>query len=144
MASEQKTLKAKLAWSAPIEYSSDNAASVPKKPGVYEIIVKLKDNGGKRRYVGESDDLRTRFSQHLQDDEPNKCVKDKVRNKTSFFRYVEPIESKDDRKDVEKKLYDLYEHECNSPPNGQPPPGSGREVVTDLTEIPADEIVRLP
>jgi hypothetical protein len=94
MAPQQRTFTVTLGWSTPLEYSSGNAPSIPTKPGVYEIIVKLQNNSGKRQYVGESDDLHTRFFQHLQDSEPNACVKDKVTNKTTFFRYAQPIESK--------------------------------------------------
>lgn len=78
LVTQQRTLTVRLRWSTPIEYSSGNAPSIPAKPGVYEIIVKLKNNGGKRRYVGESDNLYTRFSQHLQDNEPKAPVIDNL------------------------------------------------------------------
>jgi len=110
---------------------------------VYEILVKLKAGGGKRRYVGESGGLWMRFHEHLQDNERNECVKDYVRNYETYFRYVQPIPKQEDRKDVEKALYDRYKHKCNSLPHGQPPRGSGRQVAVILSEVPRDEIVAL-
>jgi hypothetical protein len=111
---------------------------------VYEIVVKQKGDGGKRRYVGESDDLRRRFSEHLRDDERNECVRDYVKNYNTFFRYAQEFPNEEDRKDIEKALYDRYKHRCNSEPYGHAPSGSGRNVVVKLTEIPPDQIVTLP
>jgi tRNA A22 N-methylase len=143
LTNEGATLKVTLAWSSPIEYSEKNSSLVSEKPGVYEILVKQQGNGGKRRYVGQSDDLRRRFLQHLTDEEPNECVKEYVRKFKTFFRYAQPIAKEDDREDVEKALYDRYKHKCNSPPYGEPPTGSGRNVSIDLTEKPSDEVVPL-
>lgn len=109
-------------WSAFIPYTSKNTANIPSKGGVYEYYSSVKGKK-KKKYVGQTDDLSTRFKQHLGKDEKNKCLKKLLKDDDYiwYYRYA-LISNDDDRKDAELGLYNKYSYECNE----IEPSGSGK------------------
>lgn len=121
----------KINWSDSVEYTDSNRNGIPTDGGFYEIQEQVSDGGYTRRYVGRSDNLRRRYSGHLSNDEPNEKLRQFLREKHAFFRYV-TTDDEDTRKDVEKGLYDKYKHSFNDPDN--PPSGSGVCSIIDIEE----------
>lgn len=112
-----------ITWSTQIEYVDEKKKEIPEEEGVYEIQGRISSkNKYTRRYVGRTDDLRRRFGEHLQDNEPNKELKKFLNEKKTYFRF---IKTKDETisKDIEKGLYEKYNHTFNDPE--KPPEGSG-------------------
>lgn len=93
------------------------------------LVTQHSDGKYYRDYVGQTDDLHERFLGHLSPFEPNLCVKRKLRDEVSYFRYA-LVTSKDDRLDAEQTLYDRYRPTCNE----ERPPGSGRGYEVELDE----------
>jgi len=122
-----------LKWSKLIHFKLDYVNSVPEQAGVYEILERTKKNDEKyvlsRRYVGQADNLRERFRQHLSESEPDTCIKDLAKDVNSHFDYT-LVEDEDDRKDAEQALYDKYRPKCND----IRPAGSGRQEI-EIEEI---------
>lgn len=119
-------------WSDKINYGEINSKFIPKSIGVYEIQGHISaDNKYTRRYVGMSDDLNRRFSEHLLNSEPNTNLREFISTKKVFFRYV-TTETEDIAKDIEKGLYDKYKHTYNDPEH--PPNGSGKCSTIQITE----------
>jgi excinuclease UvrABC nuclease subunit len=127
--------KIRVNWSKPLPFVLDNAASVPEKGGVYEILEPIKEGEKSylhRRYVGQTDNLRKRFQDHLNEAEPNKCIKKLAANKITKFDYA-LLEKQDDRMDTERALYDKYKSQLSC--NDTSPAGSGRRLLADIEEI---------
>lgn len=115
-----------------MEYLKENEKDIPSEYGVYEIQGHISDgNKFTRRYVGMSDDLKRRFTEHLRSDEPNKKLKEFLAAKKVFFRYA-TTKTEDIAKDIEKGLYDKYGHTYND--NDHPPSGSGKCLSVKITE----------
>ena len=114
--------KIKITWSKFSDWKKGKNAKIPKDPGVYEFYVGLKSDGKKRIYVGKAENLKAVYSAHLEDDEPNECLKNNLKNFTWYYRYA-IIKIKADREDAELGLYRAHSYECNK----IEPPGSGRK-----------------
>ena len=114
----------KIKWSDKVEYVTNNTKSIPSHAGVYEIQGKKKtDDGFTRRYVGVSNNLQESFSKHLSEVDSNDKLKQFLKDKKSFFRYVK-ISDELLRKDLESGLYSKYKHSFVD--NNNPPSGSGK------------------
>ena len=114
----------KITWSSRIPFQTTQINNIPERAGVYEIQGRKKADGGyTRRYVGISKNLRQVYSKHLSDDEPNVKLRDFLKEKKAFFRYV-PSDAEQTRKDVEKGLFYKHKHSFNTLDN--PPAGSGK------------------
>jgi len=110
-------------WSA--VHTPYNEAEVrkyaPTSAGVYALWVHYKSGRWECFYVGKADNLESRLLDHLQDDEPNQCIKENVRYKCAFC-WIE-ITTEAERSGAEKYLYDQIQLECNqNDPGGTPLP----------------------
>ena len=124
--------KIKIRWSEIIKYIRRNSESIPEEPGVYEILVKQSTGRYKRRYVGQTDDLKRRFLEHLSEDEPNEYIKKYLEKYNCGFDYA-LLHGENDRKDVERTLYYRYREEIRC--NNITPEGSGRDYYIILEEV---------
>jgi hypothetical protein len=118
-----------LQWSRRIRWVGENATAIPLRAGVYALVTGHADGEYYRDYVGESEDLRQRFVDHLSPFEPNECIRRRLRDEVAYFRYA-LVSSTNDRRDAEQGLYDSYAPTCNK----QRPPGSGRGYEVELDE----------
>jgi len=117
-------------WDGVIEYDEDNGNDIPESAGIYEILVKKKDEEKYiRRYIGQTNNLTDRFYAHLSDEEENEDILDGVRKYVCGFDYA-LIDSEADRKDAEQKLYDKYQHQWNQ----ERPEGSSRDLEIEIIE----------
>jgi excinuclease UvrABC nuclease subunit len=122
----------KITWSEKVEHVKNNAQTVPPSAGVYEVQGRKKTDGGyTRRYVGTSDNLRDTFARHLSGIESNDKLKEFLKDKKSFFRYVK-ISDELLRKDLERGLYQKYRHSFVD--NSKPPSGSGKYSKISVEE----------
>lgn len=110
----------KINWSKFLEKGHEK--EIPNSSGVYEFQVGLKSGGKTRIYVGKADDLKSVFSAHFQEDEPNKCLKNNPAKYKWYYRYA-ILKIKADREDAELGLYRKHKYECNK----IEPPGSSRK-----------------
>ncbi len=65
-------------WSNGILYQEENSEEVPVSAGIYKILAEtenLPEGELRRVYLGQSDDLRKRYLEHLSSNEPNNCIK---------------------------------------------------------------------
>ena len=121
----------KITWSSRVGYENSNTSKIPSSAGVYEIQGrKTADGGYTRRFVGTTDNLQRIFSQHLLDNEANEKLKEFLKEKKAFFRYV-TSNGDSTRKDVEKGLYSKHKHSFNT--NGTTL-GSGKYDKINITE----------
>ena len=120
--------KLQLEWKGYYSYNAENLDKVPSDAGVYKISVKLKNERLKPFYVGQANDLKDRLSDHLQDYEPNDCVKKHVRDYICHFKYA-LVSRQSDRDGAERALYQHYKPECNDP--DAIPSGPDLEINTD-------------
>lgn len=122
----------KITWSDKVEFLSNNAKSVPSYSGVYEIQGRKKADGGyTRRFVGTSENLRETFSKHLSESESNDQLRQFLKDKKSFFRYVK-ISDAQLRKDLATGLYHKYRHSFVD--NDNAPSGSGKYSKISVEE----------
>lgn len=112
----------KITWSKFSDYKEGKSATIPEESGVYEFYVGLKNDGKRRIYVGKADNLKAVYLAHLEDDEPNECLKKHLKEHVWYYRYA-IIKDKADREDAELGLYRVHSYECNK----IEPPGSGRK-----------------
>ena len=104
----------KITWSNRVAFQNTHTSVIPEKPGVYEIQGRKKADGGyTRRYVGMAENLRQVYSEHLSDNEPNEKLKNFLKEKKAFFRYV-TSDAEPTRKDLEKGLYFKHKHSFNT------------------------------
>lgn len=110
-----------ITWSSFYVLNNDNIREyVPTSAGVYLFWVKLKNDKWHCFYVGQTNDLETRFIQHLSSSEQNECLKTNISKYICGFEYAK-VSKQDDRNGIEKFLYDHYSPECNeSDPGGIP------------------------
>ena len=67
-------------WSNFQKLTEGNIQSyVPTSAGVYLLWVQLKNENWRCYYVGKANDLKQRLLDHLSDNEPNDCIKEKVK-----------------------------------------------------------------
>lgn len=116
-------------WSGVRRYAEENSKNVPEKAGVYEILVKRNDGKYNRKYIGQTENLHTRYLKHLSNDEENEDIYNGIRKKICGFDYA-LIKSEDDRADAEQKLYDKHGY----PWNKERPKGSGRDLDIEVIE----------
>lgn len=103
----------KISWSDDVRYVEMNSAKVPTLGGVYKILRNDGENGKYTRiYVGKTDNLNTRYNEHLSDNEKNLCIKKNLKNNKCYFRYV-IIPREQDRNDLEQQLLEEGKYECN-------------------------------
>ncbi|HLA22746.1 MAG TPA: hypothetical protein VJZ17_04835 [Nitrosopumilaceae archaeon] len=122
----------KITWSNRIPVQNTNIKDIPERPGVYEIQGRKKADGGyTRRYVGMAENLKHVYSEHLSDNEPNEKLKNFLKEKKAFFRYV-TSDAEHTRKDLEKGLYFKHKHSFNTLDN--PPAGSGKYLKIKIEE----------
>ena len=122
----------KITWSNRVAFQNTHITVIPEKPGVYEIQGRKKTDGGyTRRYVGMAENLRQVYSKHLSDNEPNEKLKNFLKEKKAFFRYV-TSDAEPTRKDLEKGLYFKHKHSFNTLDN--PPAGSGKYLKIKIEE----------
>ncbi|MDI6777974.1 MAG: GIY-YIG nuclease family protein [Patescibacteria group bacterium] len=100
-------------WNGVIVYKEGDSHKVPSKSGVYEILVRNKHTGKyMRKYIGSTDDLNRRFSEHLSLEEENDKIRNGVRKYVCGFDYA-LIGDEDDYLDAEQGLYDKHEYSWN-------------------------------
>jgi len=122
----------KITWSEKVEFVTKNADSIPSSGGVYEIQGRKKTDGMyTRRYVGASENLREAYAKHLSDGGSNQKLKQFLKERKSFFRYVK-ITNDQVRKDLEKGLYSKYRHSFID--NEKVPSGSGKYMKISVEE----------
>jgi len=93
----------------------------PTSAGVYALWVNYKSGRWASFYVGKADNIETRLLDHLRDDEPNECIKKKVKYRCAFCWVG--ITTASERSGVEKYLYDKMKPKCNQiDPGGTPLP----------------------
>jgi len=114
--------KIKLKWSDFISWTASKTADVPDDAGVYEFWVGQVNSSKRRIYVGKADNLKTIYTSHLTDEEPNQCLKDHIKQHVWYYRFA-IMSTKADREDAELGLYRKYTYECNK----VEPPGSGKK-----------------
>lgn len=117
-------------WSGVEEYTEENGENIPEESGIYEILEK-NENTEKydRRYLGQTNDLRGRYYEHLSDDEENENISEGVSNLVCGLDFA-LIDDEDDRKDAEKGLYEKYDYQWNE----IEPEGSGRNHDIEVEE----------
>lgn len=126
----------KITWSSRIGYENNNKPKIPSDPGVYEIQGrKTADGGYTRRFVGTTENLQKIYAKHLSDTEANEKLRNFLKEKKAFFRYV-TSDGESTRKDLEKGLYFKYKHSFNEFEN--PPAGSGKYDKIRITETNAE------
>lgn len=117
-------------WSGVEEYIEENGKNIPEDSGVYEILVKNKNTGKyMRHYIGQADDLRERYYEHLSDNEENEGISGGVSKWVCGFDFA-LIDDEDDRKDAEKGLYEKHDYKWNE----IEPEGSGRSHDIEIVE----------
>ena len=111
----------KLLWSPIRDFKEINIGSmVPRRSGIYLLLVKPKNSSLKVFYVGQTMDLKKRLLQHLSPDEQNSCIKNRKDEFICGYTITE-ITYQSDRDRIEKFLFDYYEPECNEyDPGGNP------------------------
>lgn len=111
-----------ISWSKPIRVLPSNREAIPQAAGVYEILVQMRGGNRKRLYVGSAENLRVRYLQHIQGDEPNPCLGENLRRYICWFRFA-VVEDERERLDAKRELHAKYEaeYECNE----RNPVGSG-------------------
>lgn len=126
-----RKIKIVVKWSSIIRWQAANEGKVPEVPGVYELLVKQKDDKYARRYVGQGEDLRERFQAHLSPKEENECIRERLAKYACGFDYA-VIADRDERVDAERALYDKYRSQLHC--NQVPPPGSGKGYDVEIVE----------
>jgi len=103
-----------LAWNGYYNYNKEKLESVvPEDAGVYKLSVLLKNGNLRVFYVGQSENLKERLYDHLQDYESNDCIKGKVGKYICKFKFA--LLSKEDERDgAERALFLYYNPECNN------------------------------
>ena len=101
-------------WSKLYEYNEENVRRwAPTSGGVYLLSC---DKGYPKYrvfYVGQSDDLYRRLTEHLNPSEPDECIKKHLRKYTCYFRFI-GIASEWERDRVEGEQIRNYNPECNA------------------------------
>jgi len=102
-----------MSYSSYIEYNKLSVSvNTPNSAGVYIIRVMLTNGDWQRIYVGQAKNLRERLLDHLQDSEPNKCLRDHVKQYKLYYAWIE-ISRQDDRNREEAAKINKYNPECN-------------------------------
>jgi len=105
-----------LKWSEDVRCKDSNSKDIPESAGVYKISVQLKNGKLRSIYVGQADNLKARFLQHLSTSEANPCIKKNVSDFVCYFRYT-LVPRQEDRNAIEKHLLKRFSYECNQQNN---------------------------
>ena len=100
-------------WTVRYSYTQENVNSyAPLKAGVYRLVY---HSGDKYYvfYVGQSDNLRQRLTVHLNDSEPNACLKKHIQDYSCYFRYLE-VGTKAEMDKIEAEQIKEYSPSCNA------------------------------
>lgn len=100
-------------WTGRYRYTQENVnAYASLKPGVYRLIY---HSGDKYYvfYVGQSDNLQQRLTEHLNSSEPDTCIKKNIQNYACYFRYLE-VGTKAERDKIEAEQIKKYSPSCNA------------------------------
>jgi len=107
-------------WSKIYGYNEGNDYFVPENSGVYEILIKNKNSKYDRTYIGETDNLKRRFNEHLSSLEENENIKLGLEQYQCVFNFA-LINNENNRLDAEQGLYQKYTYSWNQ----EEPAGSG-------------------
>ena len=113
-------VKLKLEWSDSHHYTVSNVDTfAPLYAGVYKLFY-YTANKPQVFYVGQAENLRRVFMEHLSDTEPNACIRRSFWYNTCYFQFAS-LASQSERDGAERALYDHYKPLCNTaPPKGEP------------------------
>ena len=102
----------KLTWSKLIDLNLTSIETLGGNiPGVYRLSYEAEDGNRYVFYVGKSENIKRRLSDHLSA-ESNPCVKAFLESKKCFLKYAE-ISNEDVRNATERQMYDYYLPQCN-------------------------------
>jgi len=83
-------IKNKVTWSPLKEFNNYNISDIPQVPGIYRLSYKSPSDGKLYVfYIGKTNNLQQRLSSHLQDTEPNLCIRKMLANYQCAFRYAQ-------------------------------------------------------
>ncbi len=86
---------------------------IPENGGVYIILRNDNVPGSYTNvYVGKTNNLRSRFIEHLADSELNIQLKNNIRNTECYFRYL-ILSTEQERTNKEIELLRTFSWECN-------------------------------
>ena len=101
-------------WSRLHEYNEENVRQwAPTSGGVYRLSCEEGDREYRVFYVGQSDDLHGRLTEHLNPSEPDECIKKYLGKYACYFRFIE-IATEAERDRVEGEQIRKYRPECNA------------------------------
>jgi excinuclease UvrABC nuclease subunit len=104
-----------LNWIGAYSLNQENVdRHVPANAGIYRISIRMKDKSLKVVYVGQSDDLRQRIHQYLNEDTENSCLLNHLRNHIPYFCVAE-VSTQAERDAGERALFEHFSPECNDP-----------------------------
>ncbi len=100
-----------LKWTERIPLTKTGVDKINSIAGVYRLIYKESDDKYYVYYVGQTDDLNDRLSQHLSDNEENECCQKHLDKYTCYFRAA-AISTQANRDGAEVALYNQYKPTC--------------------------------
>ena len=112
----------KLFWSAFYrDYNEDEVHQfVPRDGGVYLLWVRMKSRKWRCFYVGSAGNMEERLLHHLSPDEDNVALREQLTDFVCGFEYAR-VEGEEERRRIEKFLYDRFRPELNpADPGGVP------------------------
>jgi excinuclease UvrABC nuclease subunit len=76
-------------WKGVKRYTEKNGNDILSNSGVYQILIKKKDEDSYMRwYVGHADDLNDRYFQHLSDSEESENIRNRIDKYICGFDYA--------------------------------------------------------
>lgn len=102
-----------ITWSPLLSLESSVIDQLEDSPGAYRLSYKSADGHYYVFYIGETEHMRTRLSEHLNDVNTNPCVTSFIKNLKCFFIYS-LIPNKNLRQDVERTIFERYKPKCNT------------------------------
>lgn len=107
--------KITLEWSKLLMFSADGVLNnIPNSQGVYRLSQKSQDGKFYVFYVSETDNLKSKLSEHLDGQGENQCLKERLTQKSILaFRYAVVTDEKV-RSDAKRYMYKYYAPECNA------------------------------
>lgn len=99
-------------WSKNFENKTINSLFIPSSSGVYIISVGLITGGYRDIYVGQSENLKKRFLEHLSESETNKKLSAYLTTKKCYFRFFQLAQK--DLEEAENILLSKNNYLCNT------------------------------
>jgi len=100
-------------WSNRYEYTEANVKTyAPTSGGVYRLVYHKSGDKYYVFYIGQSEDLEIRLLQHLQTSEPDACIRQHLRDYTSYFRFLK-VGTQAERLRIEQEQIKKYRPTCN-------------------------------